>query len=193
MKLPLLLFAVLFFAGCSENEATNKYSDPIKISKQEEIPFPHYNDVLSMLDAAGDYTGKNIEYFGGKESHVRVSKEFLPQEAPSNIRDQVKRDIVYVAYQTFAMTSIDTIKITSTPIIRSTFNPNEAYDGKMDNNTSRTLLITRSKAKEVMLNYSNAKEFKSLFSKQPYGYVPNKNFSQLKFDNLLLVFNSLEN
>ena len=164
------------------------------VSCGDSLVFPKYKSVIEMLEASGDYTGHNLEEIPNNDgiTHVRVSSEFLKVENLKVINQQVKRDIVYVVFQTFAQTDLDNISITATPIIRTSFNPNLEYDGKLLETLSETVNVSRAKAEELLKKYLNNSSFEDLYDVEGTLYLPNDNFDKLKYDELNNVFLDLK-
>ncbi len=154
------------------------------------ITFPHYSSVIEMLNESGDYKENQVEVIDNNNDnfHIRVSSEFLKDESESVIIEQTKRDIVYVAFQTFAETDLNKITITSIPIIRSDFNPNKKYDGQLQKSKTQTVSITREKAISIIEKYLKTKSFQDLYQLESTIYIPSAKFERLKFaelDNVL--------
>lgn len=160
-----------------------------KADSNEEVAFRKYSTIKEMLDSAYDYRDNCIEIISA--DNVRVSSEFLKEETESNIISQVKRDIVYVIFQTFAKTDLNKVTVTSIPIIRSSFNPNETYDGKLDESFKQTITATRPAGLEILNKYLQKSQFQDLYSLEGTLYVPNENFDQLKFNQLDNVYSDL--
>jgi hypothetical protein len=158
------------------------------------IEFPKYASVAEMLEASGDYKKECVELISkGKEDiHVRVSSEFLNDEIEKNIKEQVKRDIIYVVFQTFAETEINNITVTSIPIMRSTFNPNVKYDGKLQEKYKETVTINRNRAIQILNKYLQTTNFKDLYKLGGSLYLPNARFELLKYDEKENVFVDLK-
>jgi len=57
-----------------------------------------------MINVAGDYKENCFDELSvnEKETKIRVSSEFFIDEPQESMKEQVKRDIVYVTFQTFA-------------------------------------------------------------------------------------------
>lgn len=155
------------------------------------VDFPMYETVLGMLEEAHDYEEHNLELFTEKPLHIRVSNDYLRGESEQKMIEQTKRDIIYVAFQAFAKTNIDSIIVTSIPIIRKDFNPNLPYDGKMQNNLKQTKTITREQALEILEKYAKTKSFKDLYQLNGTMYLPNDKFSLLRFGQLENVYGEL--
>jgi len=115
----------------------------------------------------------------------------LPNEDISLLKEQAKRDIVYVIFQVFAETKLDKFTVTSVPIIRTSFNPNLKYDGKKQDVLKRTITITRTKAQEVLKKYLGTNVFKDLYQLEGTMYLPNEKFERLKHAELESVFADL--
>ncbi len=98
----------------------------------------------------------------------------------------VKRDIIYVAYQTFAQTNIDELTITSIP--NSNDNPKKYFT-----KYQKTVKIGRDKAKEILKKYLDSEDFSILYEEQNGIWIPSKKFSVLKFEKLDAVYEEINN
>lgn len=163
---------------------------------EQTASFPKYTDVLAMLEDAGDYQKDKgclvLASKDGEPLHIQVSQQFLNSEPNDNIKEQVKRDIVYVAFQAFAQTDIDQFTITSIPIKRSSFNPNEKSDAKPDQSLQKTVTVDRSTAKKIIDKYLSGSSFQDLYQLDGTLYLPSAKFDRLKFAELQNVFHDLE-
>lgn len=157
------------------------------------ITFPHYSTVIEMLNEKGDYKNNQVEVIDDNNDnfHIRVSSEFLKGETESLITEQTKRDILYVAFQTFAQTDLNKITIIAIPIIRSDFNPNKKYDGQLQKSKSQKITITREKATSIIEKYLKTKSFQDLYQLEGTIYIPNAKFDRLKFAELNNVFSDM--
>lgn len=163
-----------------------------KLNNKAAVPFPQYQNAMEVLKANNDYQNQCLEDLSkGNDSHVRVSSEFLPNEDISLLKQQVKRDVVYVIFQVFAETKLDKFTVTSIPIIRTSFNPNLKYDGKKQGVLKQTITITRTKAQEVLKKYLKTNAFKDLYQLDGTMYLPNEKFETLKHAELESVFADL--
>lgn len=154
------------------------------------IIFPNYSQVLEMLQSNGDYKGNCLKLLSkkGELLHIQVSNEFIYDEPISIMKEQVKRDIVYVAFQAFSQTNIKKLKISSVPIIRTSFNPNIKNDGKYLNELKQTVIVSRETAKKILKKYLRLESFKDLYVFENSFFVPNKKFDRLKYGELENVF-----
>jgi hypothetical protein len=75
------------------------------------------------------------------------------------IKQETLKNIVYIAYQTFATTEIDSLTITSIPLI---FDTEKQKPIGYDNNFKTTLTINRDKAKKVMEQFVELTDFDDL-------------------------------
>ena len=145
-----------------------------------------------MLEFANDYEGNNLEILSENPLHIRVSNDFIKGDSNEEMLQQTKRDIIYVAFQSFAQTNIDKITITSIPIVRKDYNPNLPYDGKLQNHLKLTKTITRDEALLILEKYIKTKSFNDLYQLNGTIYYPNDKFNLLKFGQLENVFNELK-
>lgn len=163
-----------------------------KLNNKAAAPFPQYQNAMEVLKANNDYQNQCLEDLSkGDDSHVRVSSEFLPNEDISLLKQQAKRDVVYVIFQVFAETKLDKFTVTSIPIVRTSFNPNLMYDGKKQDVLKQTITITRTKAQEVLKKYLKTNAFKDLYQLDGTMYLPNEKFETLKHAELESVFADL--
>ncbi len=199
--LSLGVITLILYSCQSDNTKeteTAKIEDVDTLDKEQALTdvtnqiaeFPKYSTVIEMLNASGDFTGHNVELIDSSEEnvHVRISSEFIKDEAESVMTEQVKRDIVYVTFQAFAQTDLNKITVTSIPIIRSSFNPNLEYDGKLQKSKKETISITRARATEIIEKYLQTKSFQDLYQLDGTLYLPSSKFDKLKYDELNNVF-----
>jgi len=91
--------------SCGDNDAAENTLPSESIEKERtEILFPNYESVSEMINVAGDYKENCFDELSvnEKETKIRVSSEFFIDEPQESMKEQVKRDIVYVTFQTFA-------------------------------------------------------------------------------------------
>jgi hypothetical protein len=159
-----------------------------------EAAFPKYTSIVDMLKASSDFKENCIEDLSkNNNTHVRVSSEFLNTEDKKTITDQVKRDLVYVIFQTFAQTDLDNVTITSIPILKASFNPNSKDQGELENTYGVTATATRVKAIGILKKHLNISSFKELYTLDETVYLPNEKFERLKFGKLDEVFKDFTN
>ena len=163
---------------CSNNEA-----------KEQDIAasFPKYNNVMEMLDSAGDYTSGSgtVKMVTDTPLHIEVSSFVIPTETNEVIKSIAKRDIVYVALQSFAQTPIDEIRLTSLPI-----QVKEGTSKKQQplNYLKKVMYVNRKTATEILQRYTQLSEFKDLYELNGTRFVPNSNFNKLLHSDLENVF-----
>ncbi|MDO5979203.1 hypothetical protein [Flavivirga spongiicola] len=153
-----------------------------------EKPLPQYETVKEMLSYANDFYEENGSLkFISKDSsnlHIQVSKPVFQNDLEKNKKEIVKRDIIYVAFQTFAQTDINELTITAVPLDQEN-SKNYFEEYKM------TLKVNRNRAKSILKKYLNSDDFSILYSEDDGLWLPNSNFSKLKFEKLEEVFNDL--
>ncbi len=167
----------------------NKVSSKVAVSK---IVFPHYSDVMKMIEESRVFQGNCVEKISENPLHIRVSSEFLSNESISVIKEQVKRDIVFMVFQAFSETDIDEITVTSIPMIRSSFNPNLAYDGKLNKSLKETKTVSRAEAIRILEIYIKTTSFKDLYKIHETMFITNNKFDLLQYGQLENVYNSLK-
>ena len=183
MKQITIIFSILLLMSCgSENPS----------STSQKVEIPKYETVTAMLKANSDYEGRNFEVISEIPIHIRISSEFLNEDSEKTMIDQTKRDIIYVAFQTFTQSEVNEITITSIPIIRESFNPNMAYDGKQLKKLSQTKTISRKQAQIILEKYVKTKSFNDLYQQNGTLFLPNNKFDLLKYEQLDNVFNELK-
>lgn len=191
MKKTLIIISCLAFFGCSSNNDENEQETKIE---QEEIPnfetLPQFESLKDMLADASDFYEENgsLKFISNDENniHIQVSKPILDSDSETLKEEIVKRDIVYVAFQTFAQTNIKQLTITSVP--NSTDSPN-SYIEKY----KKTVTIDRIKAKSILGKYLNTEDFSELYEQNGTLWLPNDKFSKLKFKHLDSVFGEMSN
>lgn len=190
--------------SCSETEkkspstiSTIAESEIINSNSKEEkekkvIEFPKYDTVIEMLKSANDYKEEqgclSLLSKKGETPHIQVSNWVFEGDGKDLMTEQVKRDIIYVSFQAFAETEINKIKVTSIPLKMKDFKNREGYLKKY----KKTKSINREKAKSILEKYLNTQNFQDLYElKDGEIWLPNKNFSKLKFQELNKVFADL--
>jgi hypothetical protein len=163
-------------------------------TNEKNIPFTKYSNVIEMLDSAGDFkqTDGTFKVLSKENEnlHIQVSKTCVKNELVNNITDQVKRDIVYVAFQAFAQTDINEFTISSIPIQIVDFKDTK---GEYLENYKITITVNREVAKKILKKYLNTESFQDLYQLyEDAVYLPNSKFDRLKFSELDNVFNELK-
>lgn len=165
-----------------ESETTSVQTQKITLSELRK-----YNTVKEMLDDAHDFTVEQgtLKFISENEEnlHIQVSKPTISGEPEEVINQTVKRDIIYVAFQAFAQTSIKKITITSIPI--------DNNKTKYYNKYKKTLTITKEKADEIMQKEFGNTDYSILFSKLNTVQVPSRDFEKMKFDDLEKIYSQL--
>lgn len=171
-----------------DEEKTNTESIKKEEKKESGNLLPKFATIQEMLKDSGDYYEENNSLkFISKEPndiHVQVSKPIFKGDLEKVIIEIVKRDIIYVAFQTFALTDINELTITSVP---TQYENKNLYVEKY----KMTIKIDREKAKEILNKYLASDDFSILFDEKDNIWLPNDNFSILKFKKLNDVFDDM--
>lgn len=197
MKL-LTLFLVLSIVSCKSDGSNENINDNKKISvenierQHENIvnkkPLPKFKSLNEMFQASYDFSEEEgtlkLISLDKSKLHIQISKPIFKNDLKKIIEEQVKRDIVYVAFQTFAQTEINELTITSVPI--SSDDSNQYF-----NEYKKTVKISRKKALSILKEYIDTEDFSILYENQNGMWVPSKKFSVLKFEKLDYVFNTI--
>ncbi|SHE79724.1 hypothetical protein [Chryseobacterium sp. OV279] len=195
MKKTLLIASICALLSCSndkKNESvTTENETKIETSQTQNISpseLKKYNSVKEMLEDAHDFTVEQgtLKFINTDEKnlHIQVSKPTIEGDSDKTINEMVKRDIVYIAFQAFAQTSINKITITSIPI---DFNNKKKYYDEY----KRTVTLTRDRADQIMQKEFDTKDYSILFVSLDEIQTPSDNFSKLKFQDLDLVYSEL--
>ncbi len=183
MNKTLLFLSIILLVGCKSETKS-------KENVETEQTLPQFKTVKEMLADASDYYVENgsLKFISEDKSnlHIQVSKPIFEADLESVKEEIVKRDIIYVAFQTFAQTDIDKLTITAIP---NDMENREKYYEKY----KKTVTIDRTKAKGIIKKYLNSEDFSILYKKDGELWLPNKNFSKLKFENLDEIFTELTN
>lgn len=167
----------------AENETATTQTQNINPSELKK-----YKSVKEMLENANDFTAEQgtLKFINNNENnlHIQISKPIVKDDSDKIIEEIVKRDIVYVAFQAFAQTSINKITITSIPIDLE--NEKKYYD-----NYKKTFTVTRNKADQIMQKEFGSVDYSILFINSDGIQVPSENFDKLKFKDLDLVYSAL--
>ncbi|MDF2451898.1 MAG: hypothetical protein K0S26_1402 [Bacteroidota bacterium] len=183
MKHLTILLPFSLLLSCSEPVAVEqpKPEEPTAV-------FNKYPTVMEMLIDAHDYSEEQgtLKMLSKKEEplHIQVSKQIFDGDLEKEILDQTKRDIVYVAFQAFAQTDINELTITSVPL---------KSNGKLADKYKLITTINRETAKNILKKYVSTGNFQDLFQFDGTLWLPNKNFDNLKFNNLDAVYTDMTN
>lgn len=183
----LIIIIISAIVGCNSEMESEKISN--QIEKQVTAkPLPKFISLREMLADASDFHEEDgsLKFISedGAKLHVQVSKPILETDLESVKEEIVKRDIVYVAFQTFAKTDIDELSITAVP--NDIENPKKYYE-----KYKRTIKVNRSKAKLILQKYIGSDDFSMLYKNDGQFWYPNENFSKLRFEKLEEVFGEL--
>jgi len=192
MKKAILILSALAIVSCKtdNNSSTNNIEgekNAIENSEKTESgkSLPKFTTLKEMLEDSGDFNEEvgTLKYLSLDENklHVQVSKPILENDLENVKNEIVKRDIVYVAFQTFAQTNINELTITSIP--DSSDNPKKYFE-----KYKQTVKIDREKAKTILKKYLESEDFSILYEEQNGMWLPSKNFSVLKFEKLNEVY-----
>lgn len=200
MKIIIMIFtlSVLAIVSCKsdgDSQVNNIASDSVPVENLEPSnniennnSLPKYKTIKEMFEASYDFSEEvgTLKFISLEESklHVQVSKPIFEGDLKNIIEEQVKRDIVYVAFQTFAQTDINALTITSVP--NSNDNPKKYFD-----NYKKTVKVNRERALLILKKYLDTDNFSILYENQNGLWVPSKQFSILKFERLNEVFTDL--
>lgn len=169
----------------AENETATTQTQNINPSELKK-----YKSVKEMLENANDFTAEQgtLKFINNDENnlHIQISKPIVKDDSDKIIEEIVKRDIVYVAFQAFAQTSINKITITSIPI---DLEDNKKYY----NNYKQTVTIARDKADQIMQKEFGSIDYSILFIISDGIQIPSENFDKLKFEKLNKIYFKLLN
>lgn len=202
MKTYFILISIsLFIASCSNNQqnevvesdaSSNNVTEqePEKIDSNKGLP--KYNSVEEMFIDANDFNTEQgtLKLTGDNPSKIQVSQMVFDGDTEDIMKEQVKRDIIYVVFQTFAHTELNDLTVTSVPLKMKDFQNREGYLESLRS----TIEIDRDKAQSILMKFLNINNFESLYSISEGGelWLPNDSFNLLKFKYLEQVYNELE-
>lgn len=173
-----------------DNVTQNKLENTTEKNRDNEIvqrtkDLPKFLTLNEMFENSADFREEagTLKFISTdqKNLHVQISKPIFENDLEKVKNEIVKRDIVYVAFQTFAETNINELTITSIP--NSNKNPKEYFE-----KYKRTIKIEREKAKTILSKYMGSEDFSILYEEQEGIWLPSKKFSVLKFEKLEEVF-----
>lgn len=199
----LFIVGILFFLlSCQSSQETGEASDTVakeftKIDAPPTLsspqiaasrpPLKQYSDVFTMIEGTGEYYKENgtFKLISPQPLHIQLSKPAYDEDLEEVVREQVKRDIVYVGFRTFAQTNIDEIKITSFPL-KMDNNGRKDFDYIQKYKLSATL--TRIKAKAILKKYYGHTDFSKLFGEEVSGTympeIPNMEIKRMLFNEM---------
>lgn len=182
MKKAILFLSALMIIGCkTDNKSTET---------NEKVEMPKFSTLKEMFISSADFSEDNntLKFISSDEKnlHVQISKPILKGDTEDIKKEIVKRDIVYVAFQTFAQTNINELTITSIPVDFD--NPKEYVE-----KYKMTVKIDKNKAKSILKKYLGNEDFSILYDNNENLWLPNAKFSVLKFEKLNDVYNDISN
>lgn len=197
MKTISIILTITLLVACSGEPGQIKEQKPAvtvqTIKKKPKPEFPRFDTVVEMLKSAGDYRMKdgNLKILSseGEPLHLQVSKWVFEGDTEKTIKRQVKRNVVYVAFQAFAKSDINKLTITSVPLLMEDIETKDKYLTKY----KKTVTVDRKSAKQVLKKYLDLTSFQNLYKLHSSGqfWLPNDNFAKLKFDKLNSVYSEL--
>jgi len=200
MKNHFILICIsLIITSCSNNEKTEEIeSDPNAVTKQQAAKtdptkkLPKYSSIEQMFNDANDFNVEQgtLKVIEKDPPKIQVSQMVFDGDSNDIIKEQVKRDIVYVVFQTFASTKFNSLTVTSVPLKMKDFQNREGY---LENFRS-TIKVSRDKAKAILIKFLNTDSFESLYtaSNGSQIWLPNESFELLRFKHLQQVYSELE-
>ncbi|WP_291143379.1 hypothetical protein [Flavobacterium sp. UBA7680] len=194
MKKILLILSVIVIVSCKTENKEAQYEETNTVENTGNCKsgnaLKKFSTLKEMLADSRDFNedGGTLKFISldEKKLHVQISKPVLENDLERVKNEIVKRDIIYVAYQTFAQTTINELTITSVP--NSNDNPKKYFE-----KYKQTVKINRGKAKEILKKYLDSEDFSILYEEQNGMWLPSKNFSVLKFEKLDEVFDEINN
>jgi len=187
MRQVLLLLTITLLIACSGDTGQDKKSLDVNNKLKK------FDTVKEMLLAAGNYKeeeGRLKFLSDSNESlHVQVSQWVNENTDSAHIAKGVKTNIVYVAYQAFARTSINEITITSVPMSHEQNSYLEEY--------KITETVKRETAEKIIKNRFGFSSCEQIYGIELDGQFfvegPNIYFNQLQYSKLEIVFPELIN
>lgn len=192
-RIILVSVLIAILIGCnSENKTTEEIlienNGTENLAQESKEALPQFSSVREMLADASDFYEENesLKFISEDTSdlHIQVSKPILESDLEYVKEEIVKRDIVYVAFQTFAQTDLSKLTITAIP--NDMENPKKYYD-----KYKKTITVDRERAKSILKKYTGSEDFKILYKKEGGLWLPDAKFSKLKFENLNQVYSDL--
>jgi len=160
MKKIILILSAIVIVSCktenkeSQNEETNTVENTENSNSGNSLK--KFATLKEILEDSGDFNEEvgTLKFISldEKNLHVQVSKPILENDVEKVKNEIVKRDIIYVAFQTFAQTDINELTITSIP--DSNENPKKYFE-----EYKQTVKINREKAKEILKKYLDSEDF----------------------------------
>ncbi len=188
MKKYTSLLTLFILFACADNQNPNITILPGPSSNA--IEFFQFSSVYELLISAGDFSEEEctlkILSNEGAPLHIQVSNLVNSNHTDDLIKEQVKRNIVFVAFQAFARTNIEEFTITSIPVTTEIDKPRCPYlEAFQVTNT-----VKRRSAIKIIDNYLGATKFQDLYQYNASipDWLPNQNFRFLQYDILEQVY-----
>lgn len=178
MKFSIYLFLsviTLFFISCSNDNSKNQ---------NQVVKHAKYPTVSAMIDSSGDFSSDNGTFKILSESplHIQISEITMNGTPDEQIKQETLKNIVYIAYQMFATTEIESVTITSIPLF---FDTEKHKSIGFNDNFKTTLTISKDNAKKVMEQFVGLTDFDDLLGAdggngQYFPDSPSPKFDKLK-------------
>lgn len=198
MKPIPTLFILALVTGCSSNEEqiiapvaeVNYISSSSSKAAIPAFELKKFPSVMDMLRNANEYRedNKTLVLLSEDPLSIQVSALVHHEEPDEYLRQKVKRDMVYVLFQSFAQTDVEVMTITSVPLAYSKHYP----QGKYLKEHQLKATVNRETAEKVMDKYLHTKNYKKLFRPTSGdNYVPDQAFEKLLHEDLDNVYADL--
>jgi len=201
LKLSLTVIAILNFIACGETTTSAEEANASTPTPNTEIvdtaagPSPgtneanskkhaFYTSIAALIDGSSDYASENgtFKIISNNPLHIQISNIAMPSQSLDELKKTAMHGIVYVAYDAFASTNINEIKITSVPIV---------YDGAKNKNLGfaesarYTATIKKERARQVMQQRIGTSNFDDLLGNGEFLNSPSPAFEKLKSEDTI--------
>ena len=180
-----IIAVTLFLTSCGGDTELIHNEEDKNETITPTLEWVTFNSIDEVLEDGGDYREGTGCLKLISDNEVQVSQWVFDTDVESTITDGVKRDIVYVAFQIFALTELDAVTVTSVPLLmKSDMQTQDKYLNKY----KKTVTVTREKATEMLETFASTKDFKELYKAEGTLWLPSRKFEDLKFRQLDVVF-----
>ncbi len=193
MKKFSLLLCLCALLACQKSTDNTSIQPTPGSGINTNIEFPQFSSIEDLLMTREEFREEDCTFQllqnPENELEIQVSNRVDESYNEKMITDQVKRNIVFVAFQVFARTDIEEFNISSVPLISE---PGVVPCQYLEQ-FRITTPVKRKTAIKILDIYFFSSRFQHLYqyNKSANHWQPNENFSFLQYEALNDVFGKL--
>ena len=128
------------------------------------VELPRFATVIELLAAMGDHSGPDTctEEINGDPTAVQVCVDFLNYDDKASLPRRVRSEIVFVVFEVFAMTSLDTVTVSAVPM---SLIDADTPEGLLEE-YRETITVRRAEADRVLREHHSTTDYSILMEQQ---------------------------